>query len=159
LGNLFVTLENVQCGGLEDHEIYANYEENCSESWLEFQQKWLQFLVGFQFPVQELCTDVPETQRSSSIPKENNRKTLRPAMWVAIRILPQIAQYTGSTRFTPQNSRWELKCGTRGKVWHHTVVTRLNSFESHQEEDDLYSSPSIIRIIKSRRMRWAGNVA
>jgi hypothetical protein len=24
---------------------------------------------------------------------------------------------------------------------------------------DLYSSPSIIRIIKSRRMRWAGNVA
>jgi hypothetical protein len=24
---------------------------------------------------------------------------------------------------------------------------------------DLYSSPSIIRVIKSRRMRWAGNVA
>jgi hypothetical protein len=24
---------------------------------------------------------------------------------------------------------------------------------------DLYSSPSIIRIIKSRRMRWAGHVA
>jgi hypothetical protein len=24
---------------------------------------------------------------------------------------------------------------------------------------DLYSSPSIIRIINSRRMRWAGNVA
>jgi hypothetical protein len=30
----------------------------------------------------------------------------------------------------------------------------------HNEElRDLYSSPSIIRIIKSRRMRWAGNVA
>jgi hypothetical protein len=30
----------------------------------------------------------------------------------------------------------------------------------HVEElHDLYSSPSIIRIIKSRRMRWAGNVA
>jgi hypothetical protein len=30
----------------------------------------------------------------------------------------------------------------------------------HNEElHDLYSSPSIIRIIKSRRMRWAGNVA
>jgi hypothetical protein len=25
--------------------------------------------------------------------------------------------------------------------------------------DDLYSSPGIIRIIKSRRMRWAGHVA
>jgi hypothetical protein len=30
----------------------------------------------------------------------------------------------------------------------------------HNEElHNLYSSPSIIRIIKSRRMRWAGNAA
>jgi hypothetical protein len=30
----------------------------------------------------------------------------------------------------------------------------------HNEElRDLYSSPSIIRIIRSRRMRWAGQVA
>jgi hypothetical protein len=30
----------------------------------------------------------------------------------------------------------------------------------HNEElSDLYSSPSIIRIIRSRRMRWAGHVA
>jgi hypothetical protein len=30
----------------------------------------------------------------------------------------------------------------------------------HNEElRDLYSSPSIIRIIKSKRMRWAGHVA
>jgi hypothetical protein len=30
----------------------------------------------------------------------------------------------------------------------------------HKEElHDLYSSPSIIRIIKSRRIKWAGNVA
>jgi hypothetical protein len=29
----------------------------------------------------------------------------------------------------------------------------------NEELRDLYSSPSIIRIIKSRRMRWAGNVA
>jgi hypothetical protein len=30
----------------------------------------------------------------------------------------------------------------------------------HNEElCDLYSSPSIIRIIKSRRMRWAGHIA
>jgi hypothetical protein len=32
---------------------------------------------------------------------------------------------------------------------------KLHSEELH----DLYSSPSIIRIIKSRRMRWAGHVA
>jgi hypothetical protein len=29
----------------------------------------------------------------------------------------------------------------------------------HEEIHDLYSSPSIIRIIKARRMRWAGHIA
>jgi hypothetical protein len=30
----------------------------------------------------------------------------------------------------------------------------------HNEElNDLYSSPNVVRVIKSRRMRWAGNVA
>jgi hypothetical protein len=30
----------------------------------------------------------------------------------------------------------------------------------HNEElNDLYSSPNIIRVIKSRRMRWAGHIA
>jgi hypothetical protein len=30
----------------------------------------------------------------------------------------------------------------------------------HNEElNELYSSPNIVRVIKSRRMRWAGNVA
>jgi hypothetical protein len=29
----------------------------------------------------------------------------------------------------------------------------------NEERHDLYSSPSIIRIIKSRKMRWAGHVA
>ena len=32
--------------------------------------------------------------------------------------------------------------------------------ELHDEElNDLYSSPNIVRVIKSRRMRWAGHVA
>jgi hypothetical protein len=31
--------------------------------------------------------------------------------------------------------------------------------ENKEELHDLYSSPSIITIIKSRRMRWAGHVA
>jgi hypothetical protein len=34
-------------------------------------------------------------------------------------------------------------------------LRKLHNKELH----DLYSSPSIIRIIKSRRMRWAGHVA
>jgi hypothetical protein len=35
------------------------------------------------------------------------------------------------------------------------LVRKMDNEELH----DLYSSPSIIRIIKSRRMRWAGHVA
>jgi len=29
----------------------------------------------------------------------------------------------------------------------------------YEELNDLYSSPNILRVIKSRRMRWAGHVA
>ena len=29
----------------------------------------------------------------------------------------------------------------------------------NEEPDDLYSSPNILQVIKSRRMRWAGHVA
>jgi len=29
----------------------------------------------------------------------------------------------------------------------------------NEEPNDLYSSPNIVRVIKSRRMRWAGHVA
>jgi len=29
----------------------------------------------------------------------------------------------------------------------------------NEELNDLYSSPNIVRVIKSRRMRWAGHVA
>ena len=29
----------------------------------------------------------------------------------------------------------------------------------HNELNDLYSSPNIVQVIKSRRMRWAGHVA
>jgi hypothetical protein len=37
----------------------------------------------------------------------------------------------------------------------HLVRNKLHNEEFHS----LYSSPSIIRMIKSRRMRWAGHVA
>jgi hypothetical protein len=38
-------------------------------------------------------------------------------------------------------------------------VTREWRKLHNKELHDLYSSPSILRIIKSRRMRWAGHVA
>ena len=34
------------------------------------------------------------------------------------------------------------------------------NFDEHNEElNDLYSLPNIVRVIKSRRMRWSGHVA
>jgi len=38
-------------------------------------------------------------------------------------------------------------------------VTREWTKLHNVELNDLYSSPNIVRVIKSRRMRWAGNVA
>jgi hypothetical protein len=36
----------------------------------------------------------------------------------------------------------------------------VSSLRLHNEElNDLYSSPNIVRVVKSRRMRWAGHVA
>jgi len=56
------------------------------------------------------------------------------------------------------------------RVFAHMVLRRL--FGSRRDEvmgewrrlyneelNDLYSSPNIVRVIKSRRMRWAGHVA
>ena len=36
---------------------------------------------------------------------------------------------------------------------------RSGPFRDNEELNDLYSSPKIVRVIKSRRMRWAGHVA
>jgi hypothetical protein len=48
----------------------------------------------------------------------------------------------------------------RLRVFENRVLRRIFGPKRDDEElRDLYSSPSIIRIIKSRRMSWAGHVA
>jgi hypothetical protein len=129
LGNLFVTLKHFPCDISEDHELYANEEQNCSELWLEFLQKWIQSLIGCQFSVPELCTDFSETAYPSNIPTENNRKGLSPVRLVAMKILPQTAHDTGSTGLSPRKRHEESEvrhCWC--EVWHHLVETKLNSF-------------------------------
>jgi len=39
------------------------------------------------------------------------------------------------------------------------IVTGAWRRMHNKELNDLYSSPNIVRVIKSRRMRWAGHVA
>jgi len=67
---------------------------------------------------------------------------------------------------------WSLtrREGRKLRVFENMVLRRIfrprrdevtgESRRLHNEElNDLYSSPNIVRVIKSRRMRWAGNVA
>jgi hypothetical protein len=47
--------------------------------------------------------------------------------------------------------------GIFGSKWDEVTEEWINL---HNEElNDLYSSPSIVRVINSRRMRWVGHVA
>jgi len=63
-----------------------------------------------------------------------------------------------------------LREGRRLRVFENGVLRRMFGTKRdvlrgkwkrlHNEElNDLYSSPNIVRVIKSRRMRWAGHVA
>ena len=67
---------------------------------------------------------------------------------------------------------WSLTLGEERKlmVFENMVLRRIFGYRRdevteewrrlHNEElNDLYSSPNIVRVIKSRRMRWAGHVA
>jgi hypothetical protein len=64
----------------------------------------------------------------------------------------------------------EIMCFVSSRIFENRVLRRtfgpkrdevtLGWRKLHNEElHNLYSSPSIIRIIKSRRMKWAGHVA
>jgi len=46
-----------------------------------------------------------------------------------------------------------------GVLGERTLTCRMLALETKQSGDDLYCSPNIVRVIKSRRMRWAGHVA
>jgi hypothetical protein len=49
--------------------------------------------------------------------------------------------------------------GKTGKIILHNQVFSVLESSSNDELHSLYSSPNIVRVIKSRRMRWAGHVA
>jgi hypothetical protein len=44
-------------------------------------------------------------------------------------------------------------------MWTSGIKYQVNGKLHIEEPHNLYSSPNIIRLIKSRRMRWAGHVA
>jgi hypothetical protein len=44
-----------------------------------------------------------------------------------------------------------------GCTWHSEDFAAVN-IKTNEELNDLYSLPNIVRVVKSRRMRWAGHV-
>jgi hypothetical protein len=52
---------------------------------------------------------------------------------------------------------WREEC--RLRVFDSRALTRIFGHERNEELHALYSSKNIIRLIKSRRLRWAGHMA
>jgi hypothetical protein len=50
-------------------------------------------------------------------------------------------------------------CGFRTILFYYHYCIIISSSLHNEELNDLYSSPNIVRVIKWRRMRWAGHVA
>ena len=59
---------------------------------------------------------------------------------------------------TPRD-RWPKARLRYVKSPYDSITLLTNSDPQIQELDDLYSLPIIVRVVKSRRMRWAGHVA
>jgi hypothetical protein len=60
-----------------------------------------------------------------------------------------------------EHKLWAFKDGVLGKIFgpRRDEVTGKWRRLRNEELNDLYSSPNIIRVIKSRRMIWAGHIA
>jgi hypothetical protein len=129
LGNFFVTLKYLLCDVPDNHKLYANKEQNCSEPWLAFLYKWLQSLwLNVSFHIQN-CAWIFLKQPILQIPpqKITARVEVQWGWWPWESFLKQ-------RRI--QNSSW--KCDKESKarhcwydVWHHLVETRLISLECH----------------------------
>jgi len=59
-----------------------------------------------------------------------------------------------------ENTDGELTAYSTGRCRGLFQAVSPISYENYEKElNDLYSSPNIVRVIKSRRVRWAGHVA
>ena len=97
--------------------------------------------------------------------------------WLSYRPKDGHAQYTDDTTYSRGKARrtcetWSLTLREerRLRVFENRVLRRVfrpkrdvvtgEWRKLHNEElNDLYSLPNIVRVVKSRRMRWAGHVA
>ena len=87
------------------------------------------------------------------------------------RIGGAVATFSFVAKRTFQTSKpFIRRNGNNLRVFENTVLRRIHGTNGnevtgewrklHKEElNDLYCSPNIIRLVKSRRMRWAGHVA
>ena len=54
---------------------------------------------------------------------------------------------------------WKQLCNKIASVKQKLIFWFLNIFFANEELNELYSLPNIVRVVKSRRMRWASHVA
>jgi len=90
------------------------------------------------------------------LPKNLKIKIYRPI------ILPVVLYgcETWSLIFREESRLWEFEKSVLRSIFgpKRDEVTR-EWRKLHEELNDLYSSPNTVRVIKSRRMRWAGHAA
>jgi hypothetical protein len=72
-------------------------------------QEYSKSLNGYQFSVPELYKNFSGRHFPSNDSTENSRKGLSLVRLVTMKILPQIAQYTGSTRLRPGKRHAEIE--------------------------------------------------
>jgi len=84
---------------------------------------------------------------------------MRSGTW-NVRSLYRAGSFTAATR---ELARYKLDLvGVPEVSWDREVTVRTGDFfygKENEELNDLYCSPNIVRVIKSRRMRWAGHIA
>jgi len=77
-----------------------------------------------------------------------------------VRSLYRAGSFIAATR---ELARYKLDLvGVQEVSWDRKGTIRAGDFfygKGNEELNDLYCSPNILRVIKSRRMRWAGHVA
>ena len=78
-----------------------------------------------------------------------------PAVGFIELVYPLLKQYDKDHKFQITTCHED----TEGEYRYSSTLSLTSAVDGVEELNDLYSLPNIVRVVKSRRMRWAGHVA